>query len=416
MHNVLYILYDGLTDPLGQSQVLPYLKGLSKNGYHFTVISCDKSDRYNQFKDEILASIEGYSIEWHSLVYHKSPPVLSTIYDIRNLTRKAYYLHAEKKFDAVHCRSYIPAMVGMWMKQQFGVKFIFDMRGFWADERVDGKIWKLGNPLYKFIYTFFKKKEKQFVETADHTISLTHAAKRIIHEWDEVPGQPVPIEVIPCCVDTERFSSASIDAAKQTVFRKKHNIQPTDLILSYLGSIGTWYMLNEMLDCFKAIKEHKPTARFLFLTNEDPGMIRSAAAERGIDAASLIFDKAPFSDVPSLISVSDASIFFILPAFSKKASSPVKHGELMSLGIPVICNSNVGDLDEIVEATGTGIFIDEFTSEGYRQCAAQIDQLLQIDKAKIRSEAIRLYGLKSGVAGYLKVYDSLMKNQLEVVS
>ena len=39
---VLYIMYDGLTDPLGQSQVLSYLKHLSKD-YSFDVIGYEKA-------------------------------------------------------------------------------------------------------------------------------------------------------------------------------------------------------------------------------------------------------------------------------------------------------------------------------------------------------------------------------------
>jgi len=51
--NVLYITYDGLTDPLGTSQILPYIAGLSKSGYRFTVISAEKPDVYAAGKKEI---------------------------------------------------------------------------------------------------------------------------------------------------------------------------------------------------------------------------------------------------------------------------------------------------------------------------------------------------------------------------
>src|SRR5205814_6316570 len=36
---VLYISYNGMLDPLGQSQVIPYLKELSKLGVRFTLLS-----------------------------------------------------------------------------------------------------------------------------------------------------------------------------------------------------------------------------------------------------------------------------------------------------------------------------------------------------------------------------------------
>ncbi len=51
--NILYLSYDGMTDPLGQSQVLPYLKGLSKEGYHIHLLSYEKEDRYKEYSDKI---------------------------------------------------------------------------------------------------------------------------------------------------------------------------------------------------------------------------------------------------------------------------------------------------------------------------------------------------------------------------
>ena len=39
------------------------------------------------------------------------------------------------------CKKLQP-LIALFCKKIFGTKFIFDMRGFWADERVDGDIWK----------------------------------------------------------------------------------------------------------------------------------------------------------------------------------------------------------------------------------------------------------------------------------
>ena len=41
--NILYISYDGITDPLGQSQILPYISELSRKGLKFHLISFEKS-------------------------------------------------------------------------------------------------------------------------------------------------------------------------------------------------------------------------------------------------------------------------------------------------------------------------------------------------------------------------------------
>jgi len=45
---VLYISYDGMTDPLGQSQVISYLAGLSRKGYRIHLLSSEKKNRFAQ--------------------------------------------------------------------------------------------------------------------------------------------------------------------------------------------------------------------------------------------------------------------------------------------------------------------------------------------------------------------------------
>ena len=76
---ILFISYDGMTDPLGQSQVIPYLIGLSKFGYQFTILSCDKPDHFSANKEYVESLLKGHYVEWVSIPYHKNPPVLSSV-------------------------------------------------------------------------------------------------------------------------------------------------------------------------------------------------------------------------------------------------------------------------------------------------------------------------------------------------
>jgi hypothetical protein len=154
-NRILYLTYDGLNDPLGQSQILPYLCGLSDKGYSITIISFEKQTIPGKNKQEIINQCKGHHIEWIPLNYHKHPAVLSTLYDLLQLRRVIKKLLGEKEFGIVHCRSYITSLAGLWLKKKYKLKFIFDMRGFWADERVEGEIWNIKNPLYKIIYKYF---------------------------------------------------------------------------------------------------------------------------------------------------------------------------------------------------------------------------------------------------------------------
>jgi len=50
---VLYLSYDGMTDSLGKSQVLPYLVGLSTKGFRITLISFEKNNLLKKHKSQI---------------------------------------------------------------------------------------------------------------------------------------------------------------------------------------------------------------------------------------------------------------------------------------------------------------------------------------------------------------------------
>ncbi|OFY93460.1 MAG: hypothetical protein A3K10_17920, partial [Bacteroidetes bacterium RIFCSPLOWO2_12_FULL_31_6] len=344
--NVLYLSYDGMTDPLGQSQVIPYLIGLSKHGYKFTIISFEKFDNYRKRNASILSVLNQTSINWVPITYHKSPPVLSTLYDLLMLRNKAVALHKKENFQIVHCRSYVTSLVGLYLKRNLGIKFIFDMRGFWPDERIDGKIWNLSNPLYKAIHSYFKKKESEFLSNADYTISLTYNAKKEIHTWSHIKNQPVHIEVIPCCADLHFYSPANINKSEANKLAQKLNITSADFILSYLGSVGTWYLLDEMLDFFLRLLQKNNNSKFLFITPDSPTHLYEKAKQKGIEASKIVIYSANRNEVPLLLSLSHLSIFFIKPVYSKKASSPTKQGEIMGMGIPLICNDGVGDVGE----------------------------------------------------------------------
>ena len=231
----------------------------------------------------------------------------------------------------------VPA--GLKLKRKFGVKMLFDMRGFWADERVDGKIWNLDSKVYRTIYNYFKRKEVQFFKKSDYTVSLTANGMKEIQSWNSLKDSKVNIKVIPCCVDLNLFDPSKIDELQKTELKKSLNIADSDFILGYVGSIGTWYMLPEMLDYFKVMKSKKPNSKFLFITGEKPEYIVEEANKKGLNPTDFIITSVLHDQVPIHISLFNQSVFFIRPSYSKKASSPTKQGEIMAMGIPLIFNS-----------------------------------------------------------------------------
>lgn len=406
--NILYLSYDGMTDPLGQSQVLPYLIGLTKEGFTFHIISFEKQHRFEVHREHIQKICDENKIVWHPNSYTQKSPLVTTIWDVYRMKKLAHKLHKIHKFHVVHCRSYIAALVGLSMKKSLGTKFIFDMRGFWADERIDGGLWSLKNPVFKVVYNYFKAKELKFFKNSDYTISLTQNGKDEIESWKELKSNPPRIQIIPCCVDLDLFNPLKIEEVEKRKLRNQLNLDPSHFVLGYVGSIGTWYMLPEMLDYFIELKIVKPNAKFVFVTGEKPEKIYIETSRKNIDKNDIIVTSCLHKDVPLNISIFDTSIFFIRPTFSKKASSPTKQGEIMAMGIPLVCNAGVGDTDLIVSENKAGSIIHHFTREQYKE---SIFTPSECDIDSMKKGADTFYSLQSGIAKYLQVYKFIYENE-----
>jgi len=402
---ILYISYDGMTDPLGQAQVIPYLQVLSKKYHHqYVLLSFEKRENYELNKAKIHKLLADANIIWEPRFYTKKPPVLSTLIDIYTMYKSAFSIQKKHQIEIVHCRSYISALVGELLKKTSKVKFLFDMRGFWADERVEGGLWNLESKIYAKIYQFFKKKEKDFLLNANHIISLTNNAKKEILGREGM--STLNISVIPCCVNTTQFSKENINYTLLRETKEKYNINDNETLISYIGSLGTWYMADEMLDFYNEFKVKYKQSRFFFITPDKPEIIYNAAAKKGITKDELIILKAEREQIPTLLTLSKLSIFFIKPSYSKKASSPTKQGELMSMGVPIICNANVGDTDYIVHNYNSGLVIQNFTQHDYKEAVNAVEKLFTLSYESLHDGAIDYFSLEKGAKMYHNAYQS----------
>jgi glycosyltransferase involved in cell wall biosynthesis len=408
--HVLFISYDGLTDPLGQSQVLPYLIGLSKSGYSIAIISAEKADKYDINKTLITELCNAATIQWLPVFYTKKPPILSTVWDMYKIYKKAIRLYNRQPYALVHCRSYLSAIVGSILKKKTSCKMLFDIRGFWADERLDGKTWNNSNPAYWLVYRYFKKKEVELFEQADGVISLTHNAKKEIVTQIAPKVEAEKITVIPCCADLALFDKTKISKESQHDFRKEFGIAETDFVLSYLGSVGTWYRLDEMFNFFGRLLLQKPNSKFLIISASDPAYILSVMQQQNIPRDSIIITKAARKDVAAVLSLSHCSIFFYDQVYSIKACSPTKQGEIMSLGIPIICNDGIGDTSAILKKHEAGVIVSDFTINAYDKAINYLLTTL-FDAAKIQAAAHEEFDLVNGVNAYEKTYEKMLSTK-----
>ena len=404
MKKILFITYDGLTDSLGQSQILPYMVGLAKAGHQVTILSCEKNAEFSKNSPSIKKFTLENNIRWEYITFTVKPPILSKIYDQIRLKQKAKSLYLTHKFDVIHCRSYVPAAIGLFLKQKYGVKFIFDMRGFWADERKDSGAWNIKKPLFKYLYKTYKHKEKEFLLNADAVIVLTRSAAKEIKSWEYLKNHVLNMEVIPCSADLEHFS---LNTQKQKLAsRQLLNIADTDLVISYLGSLGTYYMLDEMLQFFCLVKNKYQTSKFLIVTHSNKEIVFNKLKQYSLLPSDVIVKSATRNEVPTLIKASDISLSFIIPTYSKIASSPTKVGETLAMGIPIIANTGIGDMADMRESGGC-FLLQNFSETQLYKAINAMPNMLNLDPKHIREQILGDYDLNRAIDKYLMVYSKL---------
>lgn len=382
-----------MLEPLGQSQVLAYLKQLAiERRIH--LISFEKSVDWGNLAERkrITQDMVSAGIAWHPLKYHKSPTAFATTFDIAVGIALGIWLVLRHRLAIVHARSYVASVVALTLKRLTGVKYVFDMRGFWADERVDGNLWPRTGRMYRVAKWF----EKRFLLSADHVVSLTHAAVKEMQRFPYLQGQMPPFTVIPTCADLARFAPMQ-------------RVRPAGFVLGYVGSAGTWYEFDATVACFAELLRLKPDAHILIVNRNEHDYIRERLVAGGVPLAAVELRAASHSEVPLLLARMHASIFFIKPVFSKQASAPTKLAELLGCGIPCLANRGVGDMAEIIEGEEVGVAINNFSLIALRSGLIQLLELTNTQGIQQRciAAAHKHFSLDEGVKRYSQVYSQL---------
>jgi len=396
----LFITIDGLSDPLGQSQILPYVCGLAAKGFPISIISCEKPGNLKKEKENIKKLIKNLPISWHYLLYDEEGGIFSRYKYVKQLKSLAETERKKQQITHIHCRSYLAALVGLSFKYKYNIPFLFDMRGFWPDERFDGNIWQKHNIIHRLFYIYFKKKEKQFILNSGAIVSLTHAA---VNELEK--KYPAMVQnkttVIPCCVNTNLFQK-TVDLMPKQI----NNMLSQDHVIIYIGSIGTWYYTREMIDCMLIWKKKIPNIKLLILTKDTNALENILETYNQEQRSIIVSASAGYRDVPSYLALAKASIFFIKPAYSKIASSPTKMAECWSMDLPIITNSGIGDSDLYFNKYNGGILLNEFNDAAYNQACEKYLRISS-EPGKYRELAVKYFNVDQAVEDYVAIYKKL---------
>ena len=392
MSGVLYISYDGMLEPLGQSQVLPYLKGLATDR-SIHLISFEKAEDWANIREREsqVRYISSIGINWHPLRYHKRPMAIATAWDIFCGTALGLCLVFRHRIGIVHARSYVPSVIALVLKRFKGVKYLFDMRGFWADEKLDE-----GWPIDGLMYRIAKSFERYFLRTADHVVSLTNAAVTEMQRFSYLEGCMPPVTVIPTCADLDRFKPIESELASNR------------LVIGYVGSVGR-YMFDQVAECFSVLSQIRPDVQFLILNRGEHAYIRKCLLDAGVSSKNIELKSVSHAEMPGQIARMSASIYFTKPVFSKQAMAPTKLAELLGCGVPCLGNAGVGDMAEVLEGERVGVALRAFDKNSLVSGLERLLSLIADPLTSVRCvrAAKKHFSLDEGISRYQNIYERL---------
>jgi glycosyltransferase involved in cell wall biosynthesis len=391
---VLYVTHYGLLEPLGQSQILPYLTGLARQDISIEILSFEKrqfmADRARL--EELSKELRSQEMLWFPRRYRRGASLRLLGTDLLAASLQIRSRCARGDIDLLHCRSHVPALMAWPAAIVCRKPFLFDFRGFMAEEYVDSGLWRRNGIRFRLTKAF----ERILARRSSALVALTDPARDCLQR--EYLLDPEKLFVIPCCADLARFRTSSQPPAPSP---------GRALNVVYAGSTGGRYRMAEMLSFFSLLSQARSGSRLTILSNGDLGPVRALVSRAGLAEESVILESRTPGQVPEVLAEQDLGLVFLNGGRALMGASPTKLGEYLACGLAVVAEDSLGDVRRVLSEEEAGCLINSAKRETWPAVLAEA--LLLCDRSDFRERARRtaakFFSLEDGVARYARAYE-----------
>ena len=297
---------------------------------------------------------------------------------------------AETRSSVLYPRSLLPLAACLGARER-NWYLLFDADGLPADERVDFAGW---SP-HGWRYRVYRDLESEGVRSADRVVTRTARARTILAA--RAGGVSADhIAVIPNGKSEVQFSPG--EPVTRELFRAAEGVPRGAPWAIYVGSIGPQYHPAEMLAFHEQVRARAPDARLTLLTS---AQVPGAAGVPGVSVAAV-----PSEDVPRWLAAADLGLALRSPTFSQQAVCPIKVGEYLLCGLPVLGTRGVGDLDEQLDPAVAHL-LGPLTPAALTDAADWWLTVALPERARLRDAARRCGVSTFGLTGVVERYVAL---------
>lgn len=389
---ILFVTWDGPGLAYLESLFLPIFQGLRASGFAFDVLQFRWGDPSDA--DRIAARCRTEGIGYRAIPVHRwggpAGPTATALAGGRAVRRAIAHFGSE----AVMPRSILPSVAALAGGAPAHVPIIYDADGLELDERVEFAGLAAGGPIYRLL----RMVEARIVRRAGCVITRTQAAQAVLRQRARLPTEDKPMFVVTNGRDPNTFHPFSPE--ERSRIRDELSLSHDGPLIVYAGSVGFRYDTARIGALALAARARRPDTRLLVLSGSPDAARRELrlAGSPELAAMTTILSVPP-PEVPRYLAAGDLGTAYVRTSFSTCAVAPVKVGEYLLCGVPIVGAAQVGNNDLAVQ---TGIYLDAPT-DVERAADWLVDEVLPAReqfRQRARQTGLAEYSLQRSVEDY----------------
>ena len=401
---VTYITVDGLLDPLGQAQVIPYIQGIKStvpNVASVRILSVEKKERIDSELNKLKATLKQSNIEWE---YFKEQSYFFSFF-LKILWLIARIRSAQRCSSMFHLRglqSLLIFFISLTRKP-----FVYDVRGVLGEFFETNRF---SSPLLKIAVSAI---DKWGLLRASHIIFLDQSAIDLTQKLYSVDLNNKST-VIPTAVDRRIFKPHKLQ--ESTTQSKDSQRSRSSLKFVYLGGAKDPYrpdLAIRIVNLFSLSVNKK--IEIIFINEFDVEYLKNLCKKSLNRSIEWCVISVPHHLVPNYLVNADFGLICNEPRLHRSTSCPTKLGEFLSCGLSVLAIAGINCIDRLSQNSSQISVID--TNSLFK--SDDVEKFIFKALASRTTGGVmrsyldgELFCLNKAIRKYEKVYQSVISNNM----
>lgn len=388
---VLFLSWDGPGTTYHESLFIPILARTFDRHDDVTLLQYSWGAPERDERTAQLAASHGFTYEVRN-VPARLRPLLVPLFLLAEMVRLAWRIRRHR-YDMLLARSVVPGALAVAARAPLrsSPRFVYDADGLPAEERLEFAGWKRSSLRYR-LYRYL---DELAIRTADTVLVRTRQAAALCQERTGTPAAKFHVVINGKAPDAFR----PLRREERRLVRDEIGVPVDAPLVVYVGSLGPQYLPDDMAAFVAEATNTLPETWFLVLTpRRHQAAMAKIAARHGLDQ--LVLREAGPGDVPRYVAAADLGLALRMPTTSQRAVAPIKVGEYLMCGVPVLYTSGVGDLDGLLGDESLGVELGADWRQAARWFEASVLPHRDAMGSRARQAGVDLFSLDRAASSY----------------